>query len=373
MAAFDVIDSDGHVHELDEMWPQYLEPQYHAVAPRMIRDSAGYMRRSVGGKLQPRTPSATQGQNPRPANPAGYDGKVRLKDMAGEGIDVSVLYPSTGLHFASITDVPLFAAMCRAYNDWLYDYCKPDPNRLIGIAVVPQADIHETLVETKRAIKAYGYKGIMLRPNRIAGRTLDDPHWEPLWTLLEDLDVALTLHEGTTQNVEQAGFARYENFMFRHVVSHPHEQQMGILEIICSGVLERHPKLRVAVLESGCGWIGQWLERMDSHMHNWGHATIPLPLKPSEYWQRQCFISADPDEKMIGPTIMAIGDDTLTFATDYPHPDGIWPGVVAALAGRTDISEVSKAKILGENSRRLYKLNGKSNGKAPARVLAKKR
>ncbi|MSQ25466.1 MAG: amidohydrolase [Dehalococcoidia bacterium] len=372
MATLDVIDSDGHVREPYDMWPRYLDPQFHPVVPRMVRDNAGFLRRSVGGRSQPRPPGGAQGQNPQASKPGGYDGKVRIKDMDGEGIAISVLYPSIGLAFAAIPEVPICVAMCRAYNSWLHEFCKPDSNRLIGIAVVPQSDIQETLVETKRAVGTFGFKGIMLRPNRIGGRTLDDPHWEPLWSLLEDLDVALTLHEGTTQNVEQSGLNRYENFMFRHVCSHPHEQQMALLELICSGVLERHPTLRVAILESGCGWIGYWLERLDSHMHNWGHASIKLPLKPSQYWQRQCFISADPDEKMIGPTIMAIGDDTLTFATDYPHPDGIWPGVVAELANRTDISAVSKAKILGENARRLYKFNGKASGKTPARAAAKK-
>src|SRR5262249_56120363 len=89
----------------------------------------------------------------------------------------------------------------------------------------------------------------------------------------------------------------------------------------------------------------------------WGHAPDPLPLNPTEYFARQGYISADPDEKVLPGIVQAIGDDNLVFASDYPHPDGIFPGVVAALRDRDDLSDSSKAKILGLNAARLYKVS----------------
>jgi len=354
MSKYRVIDADGHVQEPESLWPQYLEPKYHAIAPRYVTDSQGRSRRHLGGRIQPPIPSSGAAVEHRPG---GYDSQARLVDMDEEGMDVSVLYPSTGLHFAAIERLDVCAAFCKAYNNWIYDFTRADPKRLIGIAVVPQTDVHEAMAEITRCVTSLDSKGIFWRPNPIGGRTLDDPYFDPIWSLLEELDVPLTLHEGTTQNVPQAGLDRYDNFLFRHVVSHPHEQQMACLELICGGVLERHPKLRVAFLESGAGWIAYWIERLDHHMKYWGHASAPLPATPSEYYARQCYISADPDERVLPGIIDAIGDDTIIFASDYPHPDGIYPGVVAELADRDDLSEVSKAKILGSNAVRLYSLS----------------
>jgi predicted TIM-barrel fold metal-dependent hydrolase len=354
MADYPVIDADGHVNEPESMWAQYLDPEYHAMAPRAYVDAQGRRQRRLAGKEMPYIPAPPIADADRPKG--GADPQARLVDMDSEGMDVAVVYPTAGLSFGGIEDLDTAVALHRGYNDWLRDYCAVAPDRLIGIAAVPQLDVAAAMAETRRAVEKLGFRGIFLRPNPIGGRTLDHPDFDPLWDLLTELDVPATIHEGTTQNVPQAGMERYQNFLFRHVISHPHEQQMAVLSFICGGVLERHPKLNVIFLESGAGWIAHWLERLDHHMEYWGHALDPLPLKPSEYFARQGYISADPDEKVLPGIVQAIGDDNLVFASDYPHPDGIFPGVVAALRDRDDLSESSKAKILGLNAARLYKV-----------------
>ena len=196
----------------------------------------------------------------------------------------------------------------------------------------------------------------MLRPNPIGGRTLDDPAFDPLWSLIEELDVPLVLHEATTMNVPQAGLDRYDNYMFLHVITHPHEHQMACLSLICGRVLQKHPKLRVAFVESGCGWVPYWLERMEQHIDYWGHASAPLAERPTDYWQRQCFVSPFPDERMLPQVIDAIGADTLIYTTDYPYP---YPGrdhVVSAMHDRTDVDDADKRKILHDNATRLYRV-----------------
>ena len=95
---------------------------------------------------------------------------------------------------------------------------------------------------------------------------------------------------------------------------------------------------------------------MDHHVEHWGYTSGPLSMKPSEYYARQCFISADPDEPIIPGLVQALGDETIVFASDYPHSDSTFPGVVAELSDRADLTEETKAKILGENAARLYSL-----------------
>ena len=88
------------------------------------------------------------------------------------------------------------------------------------------------------------------------------------------------------------------------------------------GVFERFPRLRVVVLESQAGWIGYFLDRADATFTGTPlGATVRLKEKPSYYFKRQCFISADPDERTIAGLMPHVGEDKFFWASDYPHPD----------------------------------------------------
>ncbi|HLG87549.1 MAG TPA: amidohydrolase family protein [Alphaproteobacteria bacterium] len=349
-----VIDADAHFIEPDQLWNDYLEPKYRDVRPRAVQDSQGRRRRLIGGKLLPPIPMPPPKQRARAEG--AHDPDARLRDMDKAGIDVMVMYPTTGLYFFGVEDVGLAIALCRAYNDWARDFCARDPKRLLAPAVLPQQDVAAALAEARRAIEEGKLNGVFMRPNPIGGRNLDNPAWEPLWALLEANRVPVVLHEGTTQDVPQVGYDRFENFLYRHMVSHPFEQQMGLLCLIAGGVLERHPGLNVAIVECGVGWVPYWLDRMDDHAIHWGHASAPLALKPSEYFKRQCFVAAEGDERLLRFTVDAIGDDNICFSSDYPHPDHEFDGIVQNIRAMPGLSDQSKVKILGENAARLFSL-----------------
>jgi predicted TIM-barrel fold metal-dependent hydrolase len=355
MTEYQVIDADGHFDEPTDLWPEYLEKRFHSVAPRFVFDNCGRPRILIGGELKGYIPMPP-GHTPGDTMAGGRDPHARLADMKKEGIDVMVMYPTMGLFFYGIPQLDLTVALCRAFNDWAGDFCAVEPERLFAPAILPQMDIQESMNEARRVAEKRPMQGVVLRPNPVAGRTLDHPAFEPMWSLLEELDVPLVLHEGTTQDVPQAGTARYDNFMFRHIITHAFEQQMGLMSLICGGVLERHPGLRVLIVEAGIGWVPYWLDRLDHHVEKWGFASAPLEEKPSTYFARQCFVSADAEEFMLPQVVSLIGDDNLCFSTDYPHPDHTFEGVVAALAERTDLSDASKRKILGGNAARVFKI-----------------
>jgi predicted TIM-barrel fold metal-dependent hydrolase len=344
------IDADGHVMEPEQMWLDYLSPEFHAVAPRSHLDNRGNRCRSIAGKTWPYPPA-----NPEVGltSAGGSDPKVRLEDMDLEGIDKAVLFPTTGLFFAAVAERDVALALARAYNDWLVDYCAADRSRLVHVGVLPQADVRDTIAEARRCADELGSAALMMRPNPIEGRNLDDPSYEVLWDALGALGLPIVMHEGTTLDVVQSG-DRFENFAFRHACSHPHEQQYALLSLTCGGVLERHPQLRMVFVEAGCGWLPSWLERLDEHMEKWAHATMRLPMTPSEYFARQCFITTEPDERTLPATIELLGDDVIMWASDYPHPDGIFPGAATTLGDRLDLSDVSKRKILRDNALRCF-------------------
>lgn len=346
------IDADGHVTEPDSMWLDHLDPALHAVAPRRFLDNQGRGCITMGGHSWVSPPRSPDWPTPRSG---GADPKARIADMDDEGVDLAVLFPTTGLFFAGVDDPGIAHALCVAYNDWLAGYCAAEPSRLVAVGLLPQADVRTTIAEAHRTVRELDARAVVLRPNPIGGRNLDDPAYEALWSELEDLGVPVVLHEGTTMNVVQSG-DRFENFAFRHACSHPHEQQYACLSLVCGGVLERHPGLRVLFVEAGCGWLPYWLERLDENMEEWAHSTAPLALTPSEYFARQCYVTTEPDERGLPAVVELLGDDNIMFATDYPHPDAIFPGAVRTLAERDDLSDSTKTKILRTNAARCFGL-----------------
>jgi len=288
---------------------------------------------------------------------AGADPNARLAIMDKEGIDVSVMYPTIGLHFGAVMDLDLLVALCQAYNNWAHDFCDACPGRLLAPAVVPQRGVTETIQEARRAVEDLGLAGIHLRPNPI-GRAVEDPAWEPLWALLEELDAPLAFHEGTTLSVPQLGADRTENFLFQHAMSHPFEHMAAMLALIAGGTLERHPALRVLFLEAGCGWVPYWLERIDAHLSGpFAYEDVKLGLSATSYFKRQCFVSADPEEQaVVSAFVSCLGPDNLCWSTDFPHVDHEWKGQAQEFSGREDLSVEAKRSILGGNAMRAYRI-----------------
>jgi predicted TIM-barrel fold metal-dependent hydrolase len=135
------------------------------------------------------------------------------------------------------------------------------------------------------------------------------------------------------------------------------EVMMAFTQMLTEGVFERHPRLRLAVLETGSNWLAAWLERMDHKAEKLiAGRDGALKLKPSEYFARQCVISADPDETQTRAVIDRLGDDKLIWASDYPHIDAEM-NVLALLQEQIgSLPEESRNRILGGNCLRFYGL-----------------
>src|SRR5207249_3764524 len=197
----------------------------------------------------------------------GWSAEAQLEAMDQEGIDVGVVYPTRGLYAQGIDGMEpkLAAAIARAYNNWLYDFCAANPQRLIGAGMISPFEIDDAVAEAQRAVKELGFKGIFLRPNPVNGRNWHDPYYEPLWSQLEALDVPLGFHEGLGAYLPQVGDRFARNVMLRHTVCHPGEQMLAAVSFCGGGILERHPRLRVAFLEGNASWVPFLLWRMDEH------------------------------------------------------------------------------------------------------------
>ncbi len=136
------------------------------------------------------------------------------------------------------------------------------------------------------------------------------------------------------------------------------DQYMTLSNLVYDGVLERHPGLRVAILECGGGWIAHWMDRLDEFTESYGWQLRHLTLKPSEYFRRQGFVSFDPGERTMGALTPFLGEDAMIWASDFPHSDAKHPGVVAELREHAaDLTPSARAGLLGRNACRLYGLS----------------
>src|SRR5262249_44886493 len=132
---------------------------------------------------------------------------------------------------------------------------------------------------------------------------------------------------------------------------------MTLANLVFAGVLERHPGLKVAVLECGGGWIAHWMDRLDEFTESYGWQLGHLKLKPSEYFLRQGYISFDPGERTMGALSQFIGTESMIWASDFPHSDAKYPGVENEHPTHiTDLPAPARANLLGRNAMRLYGL-----------------
>lgn len=363
------IDADRHIMEPSTLWETYLAPKFRgrveARGDVQLLDGRPF---SSSHAAQPDSGFRSWSQTDSyrrvwgEALAQGFSPESNLRDMDREGVDIAVHFPTYGLHMIWVEDIDpqLSLAICRAYNQWVTDYCSVDRARLKAVAQLPVYEPELAIAEMRHA-KEQGLLGIMWRPNPFRGRSLAHPDYFPVYEAASELDMPILVHEGAGTMLKQAGSERFlEHGMARHIVCHPFEQMLACLNLITEGVLERFPKLKVAFMESGCGWLPFWLERMDEH---WEHTFAGMQRvtkePPSFYFKRQCFISSDPGEPYVRDVVRDVGDDYLLTATDYPHPDALdkFPErTIGAVVGDAELGAVAKRKILWDNPARLYGL-----------------
>jgi len=371
-----VVDADGHVLEPADTWERYIDPKYRDRAIRIARDEQGKetllfdnrpmrsLRGNLGalggielgpGGLGARETDYTYAEG---SPPGGYDPHARLRVLDQEGIDRVLLYPTIGICWeGSVRDPGLATAYTRAYNRWIAEFCLADPRRLYPVAHISLIDPDGAVDEVSRARKD-GCVGVYLSPDLAArgGRQLTDPAFARFFATVQDLGMPIGFHVVVR---DEPAFSEYSGrgpesalFFFAFLAI---DVMAAFTYMISSGMFERYPRLKCSVLEAGASWIAAWLDRLD-HKYEVMKSITPFKLKPSEYFYRQCLISADPDESMTAQIVEHIGADYVIWASDYPHIDASF-GVVKEIKERlSGLPLASQRKVLGENAIRFYGL-----------------
>lgn len=366
---FKILDSDMHIMEPPDLWERYIDSKYKARAPRGVTssnvrdlrmvypDGKDWARKSIRISDSERGHNFDRNQEIyRSYAEKGWTAEVQLEAMDIEGIDVAVLYPTRGLRALVVDDMDagFAAAMARAYNNWLYDFCQKNPERLIGAGMISPYDMRDAVDEARRCATELGFRAVFLRANPLVEHQWQDEYYEPLWDALEDLSLSLGFHESTGTGKKQVGERLEPNLMLRRVYAQPVEQMMALGALCAGGVFARHPKLRAAFLEANCSWLPWLLWRLDEGWEREGDVWAPdVKMAPSEYFKRQAVVSVEPDELTVRHVIDSLGANQIVFSTDYPHGDSKYPEAVDHFL-KLPIAEEAKRKILWDNCAAYY-------------------
>jgi uncharacterized protein len=373
------IDCDGHILEPPGLWEKYLEPKHRERAIRIRTNCDGLEYFEFGGKpsrLMPvGFPGLLGGMGSASLAPSAertylkgaphgsMDPKERIERLDREGLAKAVLYPTIGILWEpEVKDPELSAAYCRAYNRWILDFCSDSGGRLVPIGHVSLCDVDAATSELVRSVEA-GAKGVFFHPFNWARKAPGHPDFDRFWAAAQDAGIPVAIHP-TVDPPELDVHRRFDDLATKetlHIswyfdVLVVQGMQQAFASLFHYGVFERFPKVKVVVLESQAGWIGCLLDRMDAVFRNPLGATTKLKDLPSHYFKRQCWISADPDERALAGIIPYVGEDRFFWASDFPHPDH-GDNYMEELAGLiAPLSASARQKILWENVARAYEL-----------------
>ena len=364
---FTIIDADGHVTEPASLYQTHIDPAFRKRADALL-DRLGSGNLSIIPALYPQWRSAARplgderenpaaskfpsGRNHPLASPAGgYDAQERIRDMDREGIDVAVCFATVATSVCAVDEPAFEAALVRAYNRWLGEYCAGNPERIKGVGIVPQRDMKLCAAEVKFLAQQPWAVGIMTFGN-LDGRLADHPYFDPLYQAAGEAGLPICFHGGTDRPPFAPGRADVGNNMYMmHLTGHVWHQMRAMAAAIGGGLLERYPKLNLGFFEGGISWVPWWAERMDEHYEHFSAHTPHLKRRPSEHMRgERCFYTFDPDEHLLPEAIATLGDGRIMWASDYPHFDARFPDAAELVVNNPRLTPDQKRHLLSENA-----------------------
>ncbi|MGN3708650.1 amidohydrolase family protein [Achromobacter xylosoxidans] len=375
-----IVDSDIHCLEPTNLWLDRIDRRFRRSAPRPQRQKDVPGRLEVMGRPIPAKvdhPARKDDYRVREelcrsrfkslgrigVADDGTSPESMLEAMSIEGIDIGIVYRTDASHAIAHDDMDpsLAAAICRAFNDWLKDFCDRS-EKLYSTAIVSLHDIDMAVVELRRAKTVLGAKAIVLPSNPVMGRNLCHPSYDAIWREAQELDVAIAIHGIQLAHQEHLGNRYIDNFALMHAAAHPVELMLALGSMLTGGVFVKFPALKVGFLEGRCSWLPFWLDTLDDRWMKFGNVSrYRLRQLPSEYFSTNCFVSIDPDERLLEDVVARAGSRNLLFASDWPHHDSLYPQATKSFAAQT-ISQSDRANIFGVNALRYYGISAPKLG-----------
>jgi predicted TIM-barrel fold metal-dependent hydrolase len=376
---YHVISTDDHIIEpagvfdgrlpkaFADRTPRLVEEETRAYwvvpgAPREIEMSG--LSTAAGQKVEEFSPKSKTFDQMRPGC---YDPRERLKDMDIDGVDAQVCFPTlpglAGITFIELEDKEYAAALIRAYNDWLVEeWCAPDPERLLGAAILPLWDMELAAAEVRRVAER-GLRCVSLpsSPGSVPGVPgFADPAWAPVWDALSETELPAEIHI-VSGKADLSAIADLGVGAEIFVALAPSSNMSTLAVLLFSGILRQWPKLKFISAESGIGWLPYFIERCDyAHRKHRFWTGSKIDVMPSDLFRQSIYANFISDRAGIEARHL-IGVDNIMLGTDYPHTDSSWPDTQRVIKEQMgDIPPEEREKICWRNAARVFRLDGAS-------------
>lgn len=366
-----MISSDSHIIEPPELWTSRVPRSFRERAPHVIEDpttgehwwivgtnrTLSFAGGAQTGDRFDKPLELRTGARFEHVRPGGYDPVAHMADNEADGVYGAVMYPTEGLLLYTQADSELLSVCCRAYNDFLAEFCAAAPGRLKGVAMLNTDDIDEAVAEMHRA-RSLGLAGALIPTAAPPERLYDSNEYEPLWAAAVELDMPLSLHLGANR----VGAGGVDPNMARirptYFTVCEHWVKISIGDMIFSGVFDRYPALKVGVIEHELGWIPFFLERVDNtyfqRQGNARYTRFATVERPSDFWRRNVFCSFQDDDLGIRER-ETIGLGSLCWGNDYPHTESTFPQSQRIMGERLrGLPEAEKQAIVAVNIAKIY-------------------
>ncbi len=364
--SYPVISADSHVIEPPDTWTDRVERKHRDRTPHIVRGperdtwvcedvdllNVGTMA-SAGKRSEDLAALRARGRFETSIPRGSYIAKERLPDMAEDGVDAEVVYPTLTMRLYGLQDLDLQAALFDAYNRWLVEYCAGLPDRLKGIGVISLRSVEQAVGELHR-VKELGLAGAMIGISPEDETEYGRPAMDPFWRTAQDLGLPLSLHILTEKKQ-----AKGRNLSA--AISDCMYVQRTVGNMVAFGVFQRFPKLKVISAESDSGWAPYFMERLDylvERRRSIYNINYTSDRKPSEWVKSNLWLTFMRDRSGVEMR-HHIGTDKLMWSSDYPHGDSTWPDSRKILAYLFEgVPDADRRKIVYENVKQLYGFNG---------------
>ena len=371
-----IVDCDTHVTEAPDLFTSRAPAKFKDRVPRCLRVNGGDRWfvgdrdfGSFGGNVIRKDNNKLLGRLAFPTLDEGHPGaietKARLQAMDDMGVYAQICYHNSGVTQAgslmSLGDNELAVEIIKMYNDAAAERQQESGQRLFTLAHLPLWDGAAMMAEARRALDI-GLKGFVLpdTPERVGVPSFMDEYWTPFLDLCNDTGASLNFHLNAAidpNTLTWEGFAFEQTLsVVATMFSIGNAATLG--NWIVSGRLDRHPKLKIGLIESGMGWVPFALEALEHQFDEMLPAKSKiLTRRPWDYFRDHFWCTYW--FETIGPKLLleTIGVDKVLFETDFPHPTSLYPGVqehlVETLGGYDH--DVRK-RVLERNAVELYNL-----------------
>jgi predicted TIM-barrel fold metal-dependent hydrolase len=363
-----VISSDCHAGLPNEEYRDWLDPQYREAFDAYMAERAAQLELATRGMINEEFAEEWQRQNEEGLR-GGWDAARRDKELEADGVAAEVIFPDAdavsagasapfGAGLAPSPDTPpeLLMAGARAHNRWLAELCAQSPTRRAGVAIVPILhDVEAAVAEIERCRRS-GLRGVLIPSMWSPYPPYHDRRYDPVWAACQDLEMPVHVHSGSADRQS------YGEHVGIYVAEVRWWSMRPLWFLLWSGVFERFPRLRFVVTECGAFWAPDLLWTMDIAYER-EHAskklgeqlTASLSMRPSEYFDRNCWIGASNTRRRELARRHEIGVGNIMWGNDFPHPEGTWPKTRKWLREAfSDIPVDDTRRILGLNAAECY-------------------